>query len=94
MPKPLALCVLLLLNACATPTLTSSVATRDVAVAVVTPCVTAQDVAPLPKTEMRADADVAALAAGAAVDVKQLRDLARRQRAMLLACTTQQEKKP
>lgn len=37
---------------------------------------------------MRADADVAALAAGAAVDVKVLRDLARRQRALLLACAT------
>lgn len=81
----------MLLNACATPALTSKVEQRDVAVPIVTACVEAKDIPALPGTAMRADADVAALAAGAAVDVKVLRDIARRQRALLLACAVQPE---
>lgn len=56
--------------------------------AVAVACVESKDIPALPPTAMRAGADVYALAAGAAADVKELRSLARTQAALLRACAT------
>lgn len=49
-------------------------------------CVEARDVQPLPATAMRPDGDVAALAAGAAADIRALRQHANTQRVLLENC--------
>jgi len=65
------------------------VETRDVNVPISVACVEAKDIEPLPKTALRPDGDVAALAAGASADVRELRLLAQRQQALLLSCAAQ-----
>lgn len=52
-------------------------------------CVRAEDILPMPPTAMRPDADVAALAAGAAADIRELRRMVERQNALLRACAVQ-----
>jgi hypothetical protein len=81
-------CVTWLLAGCATNPTAVVERTQVVreAVPVAVACVTTADVEALPVTAMRRDADVRGLAAGAAVDVHALEELARRQRVMLLAC--------
>jgi hypothetical protein len=82
---PILLWVLPVLAGCATPVV-STLGTRDVAIKVTEPCIDPKDIPPIPKTALRPDADIAARAAGAEADVRELRRLARRQNALLQGC--------
>lgn len=78
---------------CATPDVVSRIEQRDVAVPIHVACVEAKDVEELPPSAMRPEGDVAALAAGAAVDLKTLRRFAQRQQALLRACAVADQTK-
>lgn len=78
----------MLLTSCASTKPVSSLKHDEVAVPIATACVEPQDIPPLPPTAMRPDGDVAALAAGAAADIRELRRLAAKQNALLKACAT------
>jgi len=54
---------------------------------VVQPCVDAADIPAIPRSALRADADVNALAAGAEVDIRELRRVAKKQQALLQGCS-------
>ncbi len=95
--KLLPLSAILLLSACASnpvPPLVESAPSTVVKVIVKVPCISLEEIPPVPKTEMRAGGDVMNNAAGAAADVKALAAYADIVDALLRSCASTPEKAP